>query len=175
VRSRVLPRLKLFNFRVDIHNPSTVNNVSANTTGVLIVIGPDPEIIPKEIRLPAALRKIFRPHSYVRARHNLTYSSYGTRGWEYNHAPKCDGSKRQRSKDYQPQKRVTLVLDKPISRFSKISSKGQCQASIGKRIIYFNARDVRIDIPYLAALKMMKRDFWKAINTHCDDGRSGTD
>jgi hypothetical protein len=28
------------------------------------------------------------------------------------------------------------VLDKPISRFSKILSKGQCQASIGKLIIF---------------------------------------
>jgi hypothetical protein len=28
---------------------------------------------------------------------------------------------------------------------------------------------------YLATLEMMKRDFWKAINTHRNDRRSGTD
>src|SRR6516164_2240978 len=41
--------------------------------------------------------------------------------------PRCDCSKRQRSKDYQPQKRVTLVLRKPSSCFSKLLSEGQCQ------------------------------------------------
>jgi hypothetical protein len=33
-------------------------------------------------------------------------------------------------RNHQPQKRVTLVLDKPISRFSKFLSKGQCQTSL---------------------------------------------
>ena len=27
----------------------------------------------------------------------------------------------------------------------------------------------------LATFEMMKCDFWKAINTHCNDGRSSTD
>src|SRR5215470_17234177 len=50
------------------------------------------------------------------------------RGWEYNAAPpRCDCSKRQRSKDYEPQKRVTLVLRKPSSCFSKLLNEGQCQ------------------------------------------------
>src|SRR5262249_9357889 len=40
---------------------------------------------------------------------------------------RCDCSKRQRSKDYQPQKRVTLVLRKPSSCFSKLLSEGQFQ------------------------------------------------
>ena len=65
---------------------------------------------------------------HVSVRSNLTYSSYGIRGWEYKFAPpRCDCSKRQRSKDYQPQKRVTLVLRKPSSCFSKLLSEGQCQ------------------------------------------------
>jgi len=59
---------------------------------------------------------------------SLTYSLYGIRGWEYKFAPpRCDCSKRQRSKDYQPQKRVTLMLRKPNSCFSNLLSEGQCQ------------------------------------------------
>jgi hypothetical protein len=112
-------------FRVDIHNPSTINNVSAYTTG--LTVSPI-EIVPKDICLPAALRIVSQKRLSVRQ--NLTYSSCGIRGWEYKGAPpRCDCSKRQRCKDYQPQKRVTLVLHQPISCFSKILKRVQCQAS----------------------------------------------
>jgi len=57
----------------------------------------------------------------------LIYSSYRSRGLEYKQTPHIDRKKRQRSKDYEPQKRVTFVLEKPIQRISKILSKGQCQ------------------------------------------------
>ena len=68
-------------FRVDIHNPSTVNNVSAYTTELT---ASPLEIVPKDICLPAALRKVVRPHTitHVSVRQNLTYSPHGIRGWE---------------------------------------------------------------------------------------------
>jgi hypothetical protein len=95
--------LRNFAAGVNIHDPSTVNNVSAYTTGSWIdpgVPSRGPEIIPKDIRLSAALRKVSRLHHYLNVRQNLIYSSYGARGWEYDVAPKCDCSKRQWSKDY---------------------------------------------------------------------------
>jgi hypothetical protein len=67
-------------FRIDLHNPSTINNVSAYTTGPRIITDPEtkqPETIPKDVRLPAALRKIFLPsQAYVSARQILMYSSH---------------------------------------------------------------------------------------------------
>jgi hypothetical protein len=114
--------------RVDIHNPTTINNVSARATGVWPEgSDPHPEIIPKDVRFPAALRKVPRFKNYISVRQNLIYSSYRIRWWEYKETPKIDCSKRQGSEDYQPQKRVTLVLLEPIAGISKILSKGQCQ------------------------------------------------
>jgi hypothetical protein len=54
----------------------------------------------------------------------LIYSSYRSRGLEYKQTPHIDRKKRQRSKDYEPQKRVTFVLEKPIPRFSKNLEQG---------------------------------------------------
>jgi hypothetical protein len=78
------------------------------------------EVITKRIRSPTALRKVFRPNLYFSVRQNLIYSSYRTRGREYQQTPHIDRKKRQRSKDYEPQKRITLVLQKPVPCFSKI-------------------------------------------------------
>jgi hypothetical protein len=33
----------------------------------------------------------------------------------------------------------------------------------------------RIDMIWLATFQIMKRNFWKAIDAHCDDGRPGAD
>src|SRR5262249_39911954 len=120
-------------FRLEIHNPPTINNVSACMK--VVPTAPDPDVISKDICLPIALQKVFRVQSYFSVRLNfgvrlnLTYSSHGVRGWEYNDSPKCHRSDRQWPKDYQPQKRITLVPRKPISCFSKILNKGQCQTS----------------------------------------------
>ena len=88
------------------------------------------EVITKRIRSPTALRKVFRPDVYFSVRQNLIYSSYRTRGRKYQPTPHIDRKKRQRSKDYEPQKRVTLVQRKPVPCFSKILSKGQCRARL---------------------------------------------
>src|SRR5262249_13823405 len=72
----------------DIHNPPTVNNISAYITVGLRIA--KPELIAKDIRLPLALRKIFRSERYVSGRQNLPYSFFGIRWWKYNDAPKCD-------------------------------------------------------------------------------------
>ena len=107
---------------------SIFDNVSARATGISIW-SVSPENIPKDVRFPAALRKVRRFKSYISVRQDLIYSSYRIRGWEYKETPKIDCSKRQWSEDYQPQKRVTLVLHEPIPRFHKILRKGQCQTS----------------------------------------------
>ena len=59
-------------FRVDIHNPSTINNVSAYTTG--LTVSPI-EIVPKDICLPPALRIVSQKRLSVRQ--NLTYIELG--------------------------------------------------------------------------------------------------
>jgi hypothetical protein len=59
-------------FLVDIHNPSTINNVSAYTTG--LTVSPI-EIVPKDICLPPALRIVSQKRLSVRQ--NLTYIELG--------------------------------------------------------------------------------------------------
>ncbi len=122
----------LFIFGSHIHNPYTLNDVSAYTDVRATDVPTRAEVITKKIRSATAFREVFRPESYFSVRQsvrqNLIYSSYGTRGREYKETPKFDRSKRQRSKDYEPQKRVTPVLEKPVPCF-KILSKGQCRAS----------------------------------------------
>ena len=102
--------IDLFIFGVDFHNPYTLNDVSAYTT-VVRAIG-EPKVITKKIRSATAFREVLRPENYFSVRQNLIYSSYRTRGREYKETPKLDRSERQWSKDYEPQKRVTLVLEK---------------------------------------------------------------
>ena len=121
--------IDLFIFGVDFHNPYTLNDISACTTDVRATAAPTHKVITKKIRSATAFREVFRPKTYFSIRQNLIYSSYRTRGREYKETPKFDRSKRQWSKDYEPQKRVTLVLEKPVPCFSIILSKGQCLAS----------------------------------------------
>ena len=152
----------LFIFGVDIHNPYTFNDVSAYATGGQIFRPANvkrAEVITKRIRSPTALRKVFRPDVYFSVRQNLIYSSYRTRGRKYQPTPHIDRKKRQRSKDYEPQKRVTLVQRKPVPCFSKILSKGQCRASFagaGGRSLRWR-RQTRLDYPQLWAGPLTQR------------------
>ena len=65
-------------FWVDNHYPSTIDNISTCTTEVPTR---GHEIVAKDIRLVAALGKVFRGeiYPYFSVRPNLTYSSYGIR------------------------------------------------------------------------------------------------
>jgi hypothetical protein len=95
----------------------------------------------------------------------LIYSSYRARGREYQQTPHIDRKKRHRSKDYEPQKRITLVLQKPVPCFSKILSKGHSilmylainavAATAGFVIIY----GLTFLLPALA------RRYWRWLNT----------
>ena len=117
------------------------------------------EVITKRIRSPTALRKVFRPDIYFSVRQNLIYSSYRTRGRKYQPTPHIDRKKRQRSKDYEPQKRVTLVQRKPVPCFSKILSKGQCRASFagaGGRSLRWR-RQTRLDYTHPKAGTLTQR------------------
>jgi hypothetical protein len=95
----------------------------------------------------------------------LIYSSYRARGREYQQTPHIDRKKRHRSKDYEPQKRITLVLQKPVPCFSKILSRGHSilkylainavAATAGFVIIY----GLTFLLPALA------RRYWRWLNT----------
>jgi hypothetical protein len=118
----------LFVFGVDIHNPYTPNDVSAYTGEVRVAVPTDvlsPEVITKKICSPAALRKVFVFKNHFSIRQKLIYSSYRSRGREYKQTPHIGRKKHQRSKDYKPQERNTLVVHKTISGLCEILSKGQ--------------------------------------------------
>lgn len=115
-------------------NPSTFNNVSAYTPedlGGRVVISF--EIVPEDKCSARQLAYSFRPDNCITTRKALSKSSFGIREREYRHQNGRDADskcgERQRQKDYEPQKWVTLVLCKPISRLSEFFSRGQCQAS----------------------------------------------
>src|SRR6516165_10146765 len=45
----------------------------------------------------------------------------------------------------------------------------------GRLVVTCSSKIETTQVPYLATLEMVKCDFWKAVDTHGDDGRSGTD
>ena len=75
---------------------------------------------------------------------NLLYSSFGVQEIYMGTKSKC--SEGHRPKDCDPQKRVVLVLCKPISRFSNFLSRGQTQASTIKG---YDARSSAKRLPYM--------------------------
>ena len=123
--------LKIFKFRViESQNPPTINNVSAYTTVLHAFISLHPEIIPKEILSARRLaeKNVVLDKAYISiTRQNFGYSSFGVRGRENYIAAESKHNEHQRHKDGDPQKRVMLMLRKPISHFSKFLSRGQTQ------------------------------------------------